>query len=134
VALVLAGRVRADDLAGGLRGVAVGNALRVVTDRDALGSDSGLVGFVWALYLADGLLALDVAVGVGGLFAGGVALGGLADRLADGRALGLVALPGALWVAFCGGGLAEGDGGGSGEEDCGKDDKLHFLLGTLYKL
>ncbi len=69
MALVLASRVCAHDLAGWLGSIAVGNALRVITDSDALGSNTGLEWLVWALNLAYRLLALDVAVSVRGLFA-----------------------------------------------------------------
>ena len=83
----------ADSLAFWLRGLAMGNAVGLLADSYALGAVEHLTSLVWAFDLAFGLLALNVADSVSGFSAGGVALGGFADWIADGWAVWVVALP-----------------------------------------
>ena len=100
VALPVASGLFADGLALGLRGLAVGDAVGLLADSDALRAVEHLAAFVGALDFTLGLLALHIANGVLGFGATGVALGRLAHGVADGGAVRVVAFPGALRVAL----------------------------------
>ena len=77
--------------------------LQIVTHLGQSSASQALSGHLIYLiieYFTVGLFALDVANGVFRLLATGVAAGGLANGVAHGRALGVVALPGALGMAL----------------------------------
>jgi len=101
-ALVVAGELLADGRALGLGSLAGGVAAGGLADGLALGAALLLAGVLGAADGADGLLAVDGALGAGGLLTLHLALGALADGVADGRAGGVVALPLALGVALLG--------------------------------
>jgi hypothetical protein len=93
VALPVASGLLADSLALGLGGLAVGNTVRLFADCDALGAVKHFAALVGALDFAFRFFAFDIADCVFRFRAGGVALGGFADWVADRRAMGIVALP-----------------------------------------
>jgi len=93
MALPIALRLLAHGFALRLRRLTVGNAVRLLTYGNALGTVEHLASLVRTLDLTLGFLALNVANGVPGLCAGGMALGGFAYWIADGWAVGVVALP-----------------------------------------
>ena len=80
-------------------------------------------------YFALGLLALDIADGVSGFLAGGVASGGFADGVADGGALGVITLPGTLGVAL---GVVGVGGQGQGREAEEHDEYLYLHRLIIY--
>ena len=88
-----------DGFALRFRSLAVGDAVRLLADSDALRTVEHFAAFVGALDFALRLLAFDVTDRVFGLSAGSVAFRRLADGVADGRAVGVIALPGALGMA-----------------------------------
>ena len=88
-----------DGFALRFRSLAVGDAVRLLADSDALRTVEHFAAFVGALDFAFRLLAFDVTDRVFGLSAGSVAFRRLADGVADGRAVGVIALPGALGMA-----------------------------------
>ncbi len=88
-------------LAFGLGGLAVSDAMGLLADGDALGAVEHFAAFVWAFNFAFWFLTLHVANCVFRFSAGSMTLGGLAHRVADGRAVRVVTFPGALRVALC---------------------------------
>ena len=81
-------------------GLAMGDTLGGLADGDTLGAIFSLTGLIRALDLTFGLLALDIADSVSGFLAGSVASGGFTDGVTDGRALGVITLPGTFGVAL----------------------------------
>lgn len=90
----------ADGLALGFGSLAMGDAMGLFADSNALRAVEQLAAFVRALNLTLRLLAFDVANSVFGFSTGSMALGRLTYRVADGRAVRVVALPGTLRVAL----------------------------------
>ncbi len=91
------------------------DALRGLTNINALSTVGALAGRFGALNRALRLLAFDVAEGILGFLAGRVAHGWLADGVAGGLAHRTVALPVALGVTL-GGVLGDDLAGGDSEE------------------
>lgn len=106
-ALLEAAELLANRLALGFRGGASGVANRGLADCLALGASLGFALISRAADGANGALAVNHALGAGSLFALHVTLGGRANRVADGRALGVIALPSTLRVALSGHGSGE---------------------------
>jgi hypothetical protein len=84
----------------GLGSLAVCHAVRSLADSDALGAVEHFASFVRALDFAFRFFALDVANGVFGFGARSVTFWWFADGVADGGAVGIVALPRALGMAL----------------------------------
>jgi len=96
----------------GLRGYAGGVALGGRTHGLALGAVFLLAHVLRAAHAALGLLAVNRAFGAFRLLALHFTLGASTDRVADGRAGWVIALPTALRVALVGSGADSGGGGG----------------------
>jgi hypothetical protein len=88
-----------DGFALRFRSLAMGDAVRLFANSDALRAVEHFAAFVGALDFALRLLAFDITDSVFWLSAGSVALGRLTDGIADCRAVGVIALPGALGMA-----------------------------------
>ncbi len=99
-ALLEAAELLANRLALGFRGGASGVANRGLADCLALGASLGFALISRAADGANRALAVNHALGTRSLFALHVTLGGRANRVADGRALRVVALPSTLRVAL----------------------------------
>ncbi len=82
-----------DGFAFGLGSLAVGDAVGLFADCDALRAVEHFATFIRALDFALRLFTLDVADGVLGLGARSVAFRRLADGVANGRAVRVVAFP-----------------------------------------
>jgi hypothetical protein len=119
-ALVVALQLLADGLALGFWGSAGNVALSGLADVLALGALILLANLLGAADRALGLVAMNGALGAGGLLALHLAVGALANGVALGRALGVVALPLAVGVA-----LLSGSDGEEGEDNNGELN-LHF--------
>ncbi len=76
-----------------LGSLAVGHAVRLFADGDAFGAVEHFTSFIRAFNLAFRFLTFYVANGIFGLSATGVAFGRLADGVADGRAVRIIAFP-----------------------------------------
>jgi hypothetical protein len=90
----------ADRLAFWFGSLAVGDAVRLFANCNALGAVEHFAAFVGALDFTFGLFAFDIADCVFGFGAGSMAFGGFADWVANGWAVRVIALPGALGMAF----------------------------------
>jgi hypothetical protein len=99
---VEAGELLAHRLALGFRGLAGGVAVSRLANRLALGAALLLALILGAANGADWFLAVNCALGAGGLLALHLAFGSLAHRVANRRASGVIALPFALRVALFG--------------------------------
>ena len=84
-----------------LGSLAVGDAVRLFADGDALGAVEHLAAFIRAFNFTFRFLAFDIANGVLGLSARSVALRRLAHWVANSRAVRIVTLPRALRVTSC---------------------------------
>jgi len=93
VAFPVASGLLAHGLAFGFGSLAVGNAVGLFADGDALGAVEHFASFIRAFDLALGFLAFYVANSVFRLGAGSVAFGRLANGVANRRAVRVVTFP-----------------------------------------
>ncbi len=100
VALPVAFGFLADGFTFRLGSLAVSDAVGLLADGDALGAVEHLAAFVGAFNFTLGLFAFYIADSVLGFGAGSVALGRLADWVANGGAVRVVAFPGTLRMAL----------------------------------
>lgn len=80
--------------------LAMSNTVRWLADCHTFWAIVEFTSFVWAHDVAVWLFALNVADGVLWLLARSVTFRWLANWVANGVTLGVVAFPGAFWVAF----------------------------------
>jgi len=123
-ALVEAGELLADGGALGLGSLAGGVAVSRLADGLALGAALLLAGVLGAADGADGLLAVHGALSAGGLLALHLALGALADGVADSGAGGVIALPLAHGVAL----LSHGGDGNNGQDQKAQSEARHLRV------
>ena len=81
-------------------GLAMSNAVRLFANSNALGAIKHFASFIRALDFAFRFFAFNIANSVFRFGAGGMALGGFADRVANSRAMGVIAFPRALRMAL----------------------------------
>jgi len=124
-ALVLAVQFLANRAAAGFGSVASSVAASRLADGLALGAVFLLALILGAADGADGLLAVDGALGARDFLALHLAAGALTDGMADSGAGRIVALPLAGWVALIRGGEHAGEGH-KGEKSEG--DFHHFYV------
>jgi len=96
--------------------------------RLALGAVILLALVLGAANGAGGLLAMNGALGAGNLLALHLALGTLAHRMADGRALRVIALPLALGMTL----VFNGENAGESDQSQEKNDLVHFSWGDTH--
>ena len=90
----------ADGLAFWFGSLAVSNAVRLFADSDAFRAVEHFASFIGAFNFTFGFLTFDIADGVLGFSTRSVTFRRFADRVANCRAVRIIALPGALRVAL----------------------------------
>jgi len=119
--------------ADGFRGNTAGTAVGWGANSFALGAIVLLAHILGTTDVTLGLITVNLALGTGSLLTLDLAFGTFADRVALGRAHGVIALPSALRVAFSIN-FHHGSTDGGQEENRDEEKELHFVgrIGFIY--